>query len=65
MSPILVYTRAACAPCKTLKFFLERKGIPFKEFPIEVSQFAMAPTVVVGQEVISGLNLRRLAELIG
>lgn len=63
---VLVYSRPTCAPCKTLKTWLKNKGIIYKEFDLDKTKtdFRMAPTIIVGDEIISGLNLRRIAELL-
>jgi glutaredoxin len=49
---VLLYSRDTCAPCKTLKYWLNKKGIAFKEFSLDVSEFSAAPTVVIDDEIL-------------
>ena len=69
---VTVYTRPTCAPCKTVKYFLQKKGISFTEKNVEESDnglefsklvdFAMVPLVVIGDHKIQGLNLALLSK---
>ena len=76
---IKVYTRPTCAPCQALKKFLTYKGMTYKEVNVDedknaeteaftLSGVQMVPVTVVTmndghQEVISGYNLGKLAQL--
>jgi len=66
--PVTVYTRTSCAPCRTLKTYLQKKGIKFEEKNIDENPdhaaeafaktgLAMVPVTVIGDKVIQGLNL--------
>lgn len=66
--PVKVYTRTTCGPCRTLKHFLKVKNIPYEEinvdtdpklmdYVIERSGYQMVPMTLIGDTVISGLNL--------
>lgn len=70
--PVTIYTRSTCAPCKTVKYFLQKRGIAFTEKNIDepvnaaefdrVASFPMVPLVVVGDQHIQGLNLSLLSK---
>ena len=72
--PVTIYTRTTCAPCRTVKYFLTKKGISFTEKNIDdpdisaefarVSDFPMVPLVLVGESKVQGLNLGLLANLL-
>jgi glutaredoxin len=72
--PVTIYTRTTCAPCKTVKFFLQKKGIAFTEKNIDepshaeefnkVADFPMVPLVIVGEQKVQGLNLSLLSKLL-
>lgn len=66
--PVTIYTRTTCAPCRMVKTFLQRKGVKYEEKNLddnpelaaeafEKSGFTMVPIIVVGEKVISGMNL--------
>jgi glutaredoxin 3 len=73
--PVTIYTRASCAPCKTVKMWLQRKGVAFTEknvddnpeFAKEAAQksgFTMVPVITVGDQVIAGANLGLISKLL-
>lgn len=73
--PVTVYTRTTCAPCRMVKTFLQRKGVQYEEKNLddnpelateafEKSGFTMVPIIVVGERVVSGMNLPLLSELL-
>lgn len=72
--PVTIFTRSTCAPCKTVKLFLTRRGVAFDEKDIddpvnyqefaEFADFPMVPLVVVGEHKVQGLNLGQLAALL-
>ena len=74
MTKITVFTRTTCAPCKTVKYFIQKKGFTFIEKNIddpehaaEFSRFTdipMVPLVLIGDQKVQGLNLSRLSELL-
>lgn len=80
VTEIKVYTRTTCAPCQTLKKWLNYKKLAFKEINVDednsamdevmrLSQMAMVPCTVVTmadntKRVISGYNLGQLASLV-
>lgn len=75
---VTVYTRTTCAPCKTVKWYLEKKGVPFEEKNIDdkdnFNEYVeeskksghtnMVPLVVFGDAHISGLNMPALAKCV-
>jgi glutaredoxin len=75
---ITVYSKTACAPCKTLKYWMAGKGLQYTEKSLEVPQNAsecesiagrlLAPTILIEKDglshVISGLNFTLLGELL-
>jgi len=62
---IKIFTRSSCGPCQTLKYWLKQKKIAYEEVDISASPYAMAPTIEVNGQVISGLNIPLLVRLIG
>lgn len=78
MKKITVYSRTSCSPCKTLKYFLEKKGLEFTERNVDESDEAQAeayaysgmstvPVTVItspdgSRRVLSGLRLAQLSE---
>ncbi len=67
MPPITLYTRETCSPCKTLKWYLTKKGYKYEEKDIDdpdnfnefvkETGFATVPLLVIGDSKIQGLNL--------
>lgn len=75
MPSVKVYTRPTCAPCQTLKKWLQNKGVSFTELNvddnpslmdeiIERTGVQMVPMIEVGDRTISGVNIRLLSELL-
>lgn len=60
---MIVYSRENCAPCATLKYWLERKGIAFEERPPDAS-IRIFPTVEIDGQRIEGLNIPLIARLL-
>ena len=60
---VLVYTREKCPPCATLKYWLGKKGIAYKE--LDGADKPIVPTIVVGETVVTGLNFAVLNRLFG
>lgn len=61
---VLVYSRSSCAPCATLKYWLTKKNIAYKELPETdipasmVAEGVVLPLVVINETVIKGLNFQ-------
>jgi glutaredoxin len=75
MPQVTIYGRAKCAPCKTVKYFLTKKGIPFTDLDIDNDELAMAeysrlspgpvvPLIVIGDRQIAGMNLSLLSKML-
>ena len=72
MPKITLYSRTSCAPCKTLKYWLGKKNIPYNEknlddnpdFALELP-FLLVPSLRVGDELIQGLKFEAISEAIG
>lgn len=64
---VKIYSRPTCAPCATLKYWLNKKNVAYEEINIDSSGtgYMVAPTIVIGEHIISGLNLGRIAEILG
>lgn len=65
MKKVTIYSRDTCAPCKTVKYLLTKKGIEYTEKNIddpqhqnEYAKFGMAivPILVIGETIITGAN---------
>ncbi|NRG48438.1 glutaredoxin family protein [Bacillus sp. CRN 9] len=71
MKPIVVYTQPDCPPCEITKKFLSEYNFEFEQKNIKTDKSAMkeltekyqsfsTPTIVIGDEVITGFDLERL-----
>ncbi|MBN6889226.1 glutaredoxin-like YruB-family protein [Cytobacillus horneckiae] len=71
MKPIVVYTQPDCPPCEITKKFLSEYNFEFEQKNIKTDKSAMkeltekyqsfsTPTIVIGEEVITGFDLERL-----
>ena len=60
---MIIYTRKGCAPCNTLKYFLNKNGIAFieKDPPQDIR---IVPTIHYKGHVIEGLNWAYLKSLL-
>lgn len=58
---IVVYTSATCAPCKTLLWWLDKKGISYKTIEGGARVY---PTVVYKGVTLEGLNIPALSRLL-
>jgi glutaredoxin len=45
---LVILSQPTCGPCKRAKEYMEREGIPFKEFNIFDNELAMATLVELG-----------------
>lgn len=72
----IVYSLPACADCVKLKFYLNRRGIEFKEQPmleLDISKrqefynldLRQAPIIEINGKLMSGVNLMRVSEVLG
>lgn len=59
---VKLYSRPSCAPCQTLKYWFKKKGIEYKEYP--ATDDMLAPTLFINDEMIVGLQFKRIAELL-
>lgn len=69
-----VYTKSTCAPCRTLKTWLDSKGVTYEEKNVEdpvnmqemIDKTGMwsVPQTIVGDRVISGPHFSLLSELL-
>lgn len=57
-----IWTRDSCAPCKTLKYFLDKKGVKYEERSAD--EVRIAPTIKIGDHLIEGFNLARILDLL-
>lgn len=74
MPEITIYTRTTCSPCKTVKWFLEKKGFKFTEKNIDdpdnfnefaaIADYQMVPLILIGNSKIQGLNLPALTRVL-
>lgn len=53
---VVLYSRPLCAPCNTLKYLLNKRGIEYQEQEPDDSVWIF-PTVVIGDTRIEGYNL--------
>jgi glutaredoxin len=71
---VIMYATAWCPYCKQARKFFDRHGIAYVEYDVERDGKAWrenkrlgggVPTIVVGNEVVSGFSQRELTELLG
>lgn len=73
MAEITIYTQNDCPPCKVVKMFLNDQKITFNEKNITTDDSARneliqtyqahsTPTVVIGEQVIIGFDLKKLEQ---
>ena len=72
-TPVTVYSKYDCQPCKLTKAYLERNNIPFQEFNVEDNPSAMTfvkemgylqvPVVVSEFDHWSGLRPDKLEQI--
>ena len=63
---VKVFTRPTCAPCKTVKYWLDRHNISYEEVNIDETpaDVFIVPTIVIGDNVVEGLNFALLNSLL-
>lgn len=64
---MIVYSRNNCAPCRTLKYYLTKKGIEFEERNVDLNPefekelntlgYASVPVTLIGEKIIVGVNI--------
>lgn len=75
MNDIIVYTQNDCPPCQIIKMFLKEFGFSYTEKNISINDKSKqeltqtynsysTPTIVIGQEVITGFDLERLKKVL-
>ncbi|MBS8263268.1 glutaredoxin family protein [Mesobacillus boroniphilus] len=75
MNDIIVYTQNECPPCKIIKMFLNEFGFSYTEKNINEDEQSRqeltntynsysTPTIVIGEEVITGFDLERLKKVL-
>ncbi|ESU31640.1 hypothetical protein G3A_15580 [Bacillus sp. 17376] len=75
MNDIIVYTQNDCPPCQIIKMFLNEFGFSYTEKNIiddensmkeltEIYNSFSTPTIVIGEEVITGFDLERLKKVL-
>lgn len=75
MNDIIVYTQNDCPPCQIIKMFLKEFGYSYTEKNInlddrskqELTQIYNSystPTIVIGDEVITGFDLEKLKKVL-
>jgi glutaredoxin 3 len=75
MPEVTVFTRTTCGPCRTVKYYLEKQGIPFLEKNvdadpslmneiIERTGFMQVPTIKINEYFVSGANLPLISKLL-
>lgn len=70
---MIVYSKTTCAPCRTLKYMLDKMGVSYEVRDVESNdqykqewlQYAqVVPVVVHGETVVVGNNLAAIKALI-
>lgn len=59
---ITLYSRVSCAPCATLKYWLNKKGYNFEV--VEAPDGMMAPTIKIGEQVLTMPDVWTVARLL-
>ncbi len=73
MKKIILYTTPTCAFCPLVKKFLEEKGVEYEEIDvsedekarqemIEKSGQMSVPVVIIGDDVITGFDKKKIEE---
>lgn len=62
---VTIFSRSTCAPCKTVKYLLNKRGVSFSERDVDdpenLADFARygvasVPVIIIGDRVIHGAN---------
>lgn len=70
---MIVYSKASCGPCATVKYMLDKLGVDYeirdveqnKDFEAEWLQYAQTvPVVVANDRVVIGPNLSAIRSLV-
>ena len=75
MNDIIVYTQNDCPPCQIIKMFLNEFGFSYTEKNItddeksrqeltEIYNSYSTPTIVIGEEIITGFDLEKLKKVL-
>ena len=74
MNGIVIYSADWCAPCKTLKLWLDRKGYkytvlnadeePYRSEQLEIAGARILPTTLVNGSPVVGLDIPKLSKLL-
>jgi glutaredoxin len=75
MNDIIVYTQNDCPPCQIIKMFLSEFGFSYTEKNInlddkskqeltEIYNSYSTPTIVIGEEIITGFDLEKLKRVL-
>ena len=72
---VKIYTRTTCAPCRTVKAWLQNKGVKYEELNVDDNPefmddvirrtgLMMVPVTFIGDNHVQGANFSRLSELL-
>ena len=72
---IIVFTQPDCPPCRSVKVYLEEKGLEFEERDVTADQEAVrelvetyqsrsTPTIVIGENVMIGFDPEELDQIL-
>jgi len=69
---VTIFTRSTCAPCKNIKYWLNKKGITFDEKDVDENQEEflrsggglMVPFILVNDIPVQGANIPLLSKLL-
>ncbi|MBT2637326.1 glutaredoxin domain-containing protein [Bacillus sp. ISL-39] len=75
MNEIIIYTQNDCPPCQIIKMFLSEFGFSYTEKNIslndqskleltEIYNSYSTPTIVIGEEIITGFDLEKLKRVL-
>ncbi|MCM3572966.1 MULTISPECIES: glutaredoxin family protein [Mesobacillus] len=75
MKDIIVYTQNDCPPCQIIKMFLTEFGFSYTEKNINLDDQSKqeltenynsysTPTIVIGEEIITGFDLEKLKRVL-
>ena len=61
---IKLYSRISCAPCQTIKYWFQRKGIQYEELDADEHGVATTPTIEINGQKTPIQSITQLIRLL-